>query len=278
MKHSPGIRTGIFIRLLVLSFATISIGVGAAVRSDDPPSPCELEAISARGKLLAMYDVASWHATDAVKALPVDMTRSHSYIARQSGNGWQVVFGRLNDAQDKFLIAYEANQGATPVQFTVNAFDPPKVDTQFYFTGAVAIASALADFKGENRRYNTAILPEDGGKLSVYIYPAQTKTDVYPMGGDVRYLISADGRTIIEKRQLHKSILEIDFSDKSHTFENVNHTHVLSDVPEDTDVFYVLTRRPPVPEFITSSKFVYKISPDGSITFVGRTQDVLKKK
>lgn len=44
------------------------------------------------------------------------------------------------------------------------------------------------------------------------------------------------------------------------------HTHILSDVPEDTDVFYVLTRKPSIPEMIgTRSHKFYEISTDGTI-------------
>jgi hypothetical protein len=271
-------RTRMLVRFLAANLVMVVLGLCVAARSDSPPSSSELEAISARGKLLAAYDVAAWHASDAVQALPAEKARIGRYIARQSGDGWKVGFGKLNEAQDKFLLAYEANQGATPIEFTVSTFDPPKDDAGFYFAAAVAIDIALADFKGEKRPYNAAVLPADSGKLFVYIYPAQTKESVYPMGGDVRYLISPDGKTIIEKRQLHKSILENDYSNKSIKVQAGYHTHVLSDVPEDTDIFYVLTRKPPVAEYVTSSKFMYQISPNGAITFVGKTQDVLKKK
>jgi hypothetical protein len=44
------------------------------------------------------------------------------------------------------------------------------------------------------------------------------------------------------------------------------HIHVLSDVPEDSDVFLVLTRRPSVSEFIgVNGEMRYKIMEDGSI-------------
>jgi hypothetical protein len=40
----------------------------------------------------------------------------------------------------------------------------------------------------------------------------------------------------------------------------------LSDVPEDTDVFYVLTRKPSTPEAVgTLNKKLYAISVDGTI-------------
>jgi hypothetical protein len=44
-----------------------------------------------------------------------------------------------------------------------------------------------------------------------------------------------------------------------------SHSHVLSDVPEDTDVFYVLTRKPSIPEFVGAGKRVFEIQVDGTI-------------
>jgi hypothetical protein len=102
----------------------------------------------------------------------------------------------------------------------------------------------------------------------VYVLPAQTQDGVYPLGGDVRYLLSSDGSSITEKRQLHKAIIEIrpDSSPKGTRPAGGYHTHVLSDVPEDTDVFHVLTRKPPQPEYIgTKSKTMYIINTDGTI-------------
>jgi glucosylceramidase len=77
-----------------------------------------------------------------------------------------------------------------------------------------------------------------------------------------------DGASIVEKRQLHKTILETSTSsmpqDSTPTWGY--HTHVLSDVPEDTDVFYVLTRKPSMPEAVgTLHKKLYAISVDGTI-------------
>jgi hypothetical protein len=39
-------------------------------------------------------------------------------------------------------------------------------------------------------------------------------------------------------------------------------------VPEDTDVFHVLARKPSLPEWIATKSFVYQIQPDGSIKYV----------
>jgi hypothetical protein len=69
----------------------------------------------------------------------------------------------------------------------------------------------------------------------------------------------------VAKRQLHKTIIEVAPPKGTPTLASF-HTHVLTDVPEDTDVFHVLTRQPPQPEIIgTLNKKVYEISPDGTI-------------
>ena len=177
-------------------------------------------------------------------------------------------FGHLNTTRDKFLIAYEATQGATPQDFTVKKFDPPQVDASFYAAAAKAIDTAMNDFRGQNRPCNVAVLPVPPNQFYLYVIPAQTKTDIYPLGGDVRYLITQDGNTIVDKRQLHKTIIEVSQSSipKGATSVAGYHTHVLSDVLEDTDVFHVLTRQPSQPEYVgTPNKKSYEIETDGTI-------------
>ncbi len=145
--------------------------------------------------------------------------------------------------------------------------DPPREDAAFYLAAARAIDTALRDFQGEKRPYNAAVLPAPSNHLYVYIFPAQTQDGLYPLGGAARYLASPDGNTIVEKRQLHKTIIE-NRGDipKGTTPAGSVHTHILSDVPEDTDVFYVLTRKPAQPEYVAGrDKSMYEIGIDGTI-------------
>ncbi|HEV2197879.1 MAG TPA: hypothetical protein VGR55_20010 [Candidatus Acidoferrum sp.] len=122
----------------------------------------------------------------------------------------------------------------------------------------------MKDFGATARPYNVAVLPAPADRLYVYLYPAQTKARVYPLGGDVRYLVSADGTKILEKRQMHKTILETGPAPGKKVVSGI-HTHVLSDLPEDTDVFHVLTQDPPLPEFVGTPHFTYKVNTDGTI-------------
>lgn len=69
---------------------------------------------------------------------------------------------------------------------------------------------------------------------------------------------------------MHKTIIEFDSRDKSSGIKKLEagfHTHVLSGLPEDCDVFYVLTRKPHIPEYIgTLDKKIYVVQTDGTIS------------
>jgi hypothetical protein len=251
-------RHALPIACLLLSAVTIALAA--------EPTTDELTQITARGRLLAQYDQAAWHSTDAVMAMKPDQGALQRYIARETPSGWVVAYGRLNEKQDKFLVVYEATQAAGLKQFTVKKVDPPREDSGFYFLGAKAVDTALADFHGQRRPYNAMVLPHPSGQIYVYVVPAQTKTGVYPLGGDVRYLIATDGTTIVEKHQMHQSILDQTLTLKADEKPVAGvHTHILSDVPEDSDVLYVLIRQPSVPEMIVTGNRRYQIETDGTI-------------
>ncbi len=240
--------------------------------------------ITERGRMLAEYDAAAWHSTDAVKALQPEEGKGGHYVARKVDAKWVVVYGRLNETRDKFLITYKATAAETPEQFNVKKYDPPQEDNAFYLSAARAIETALAAFTGEKRPYNAAVLPAKSAQLYVYIYPARTEADVYLIGGDVRYLVSPDGLTIQETRYLHKAIIEYpDFTKSGKakegwTAEMGVHNHILDDVPEDTDVFLAMTRKPLVCEMIITWEYTYKVCPDGSIKYEGESAKLLGKK
>jgi hypothetical protein len=235
------------------------------------PSSAELQALTERGRALVEYDQAAWHATDAVQTANPRTVEGQHYIAKKENERWLVVFGALNADKSKFVIGYEAQQLAKPKEFKVIKDEPAKEETAFYLFAARALQMALADFGGANRPYNSAVLPVAGrdgkdepGLLYVYLYPAQTKAGIYPLGGDVRYLISADGLRIMNKRQMHKTVLDVAPVQGKKMVAGY-HTHVLSDTPEDTDVLHVLQQDPPVPEVITTQHFVYQVDSDGTI-------------
>lgn len=243
------------------------VPLAASAKKAPVASTEELAQITERGRLLYAYDQAAWHATDAVLATHPAKGEGGRYIAQQIGGKWVVSFGHLSVARDAFLVDHVATQGANPEQFTVEALSSPHPDTGFVFVAAKAVDLALQDFQPENATYNIAVLPAPAGQIYVYLYPAQTQDGIFPLGGDERYIVSADGAILIDKHRMHHSILYFDThpADGS-TLSAGFHVHVLSNMPEDSDVFYVLNRRPSLPEFIgVDGKIRYEINPDGTI-------------
>lgn len=251
--------------LVLLISATVA---GQEEKKDrQAPTHAELAATTARGRMLADYDVAAWHATDAVEALKPDHAAAPMYLARKVGEKWEVVFGRLSPDRGSFTIVYRALEGAGENEFKVKKSDAPAEDHGFYLGAAKALETAAKDFGKQSRPYNTYVLPTENGQLYVYFLPGQTTEGVYPLGGDIRYTVTLDGSTITAKRQMHKTIIE-----KKNDLQAGQqlaagyHTHVLNNDVEDSDVFHVLTRKPSVPEIVgTPDQHTYEIETTGTI-------------
>jgi len=250
--------------LLAVAARIVSPAQVATAQEDAPPTSAELAAITERGRLLYEYDQAAWHATDAAQTANPKTVEGQRYIAKKENGKWIVVFGKLSDDRSRFDISHEADEQATLRAFDVQKEPAERHDEGFFLFAARAIEVAIRDFGGSMRSYNVAVLPAAVDQMFVYLYPAQTKTRVYPLGGDVRYLLSLDGTKILEKRRMHKTILETAPKSGKKTVAGF-HTHVLSDLPEDTDVFHVLTQDPPVPEMVATPHFLYRVSTDGTI-------------
>ncbi len=261
--------------LLCYAIVMVTMAAGAHADVADPPSDLELSEIAARGRALSEYDAAAWHAGDAVMALKPSQDTIQRYIARRTDKGWIVAFGRFDAPKTKFLIVYEAIQQSTTTEYQVTKHEPPLADGDAYFRAARAhelVTTAFLSDEKPQRPYNISVLPSASGDWYVYAIPAQTDSAVLPFGGDVRYTVSEDGTRILEKRQMHKIVLEERVGSSPFNF----HTHILSNVPEDSDVFYALTRKAEKGELLVTKKYSYRISADGSVRYVGPTEWVLK--
>jgi hypothetical protein len=259
--------------ITLVDWASLTIGaaLGANAQGVGKPTDGELAAITERGRALAEYDSAVWHATDTVQTANPKTIERQRCLAKKENGRWTVAFGVLNAEKSKFLIGYEAVQGAKPQEFAAKKDEPAREDTGFTLFAARALELALTDFGRVNRPYNAAVLPatQTAGngqdqQLYVYLYPAQTKAGIFPLGGDVRYLISGDGTKILAKRQMHNTVIENPRLKGKKVVAGV-HTHTLSDEPEDTDVLHVLQQNPPLPEMIATQHFIYEVTSDGTI-------------
>jgi hypothetical protein len=228
----------------------------------------ELAAITERGRALFEYDAAAADSTDAV--LPragSDTSNMGFFIGRKSEAGWTFDFGKLDADRTTYRVAYRAVRASGSKAFEVTKFETPIAGDDFDAGAARGVQLAATDFGPVNRAYNYAVLPAPEGNFYVYYYPAQT-TRIHPLGGDERYLVSADGRSLLDKHRMHRGIFDQAPPEPQPGYKIVfgNHTILYSDVPEDTDVFHVLIRRPKMAEYVgTRNHEMFLINLDGSI-------------
>jgi hypothetical protein len=264
-------------RCLALCFTLTAFSGLLYGQTEQPPTSAELAEIAARGHVLAEYDQAAWYAGDAVEALHLVRTTVTRYVARKTSGGWTVAYGAFDPAHTRFLISYEAKQGANPTEYSVVKHDPVIEDTNYYFQAASALETARKDFYASphpSRPYNISVLPAKTGDWYVYVIPGQQEWSILPYGGDLRYTISGDGTKIIDRRQMHRSVQEESLpTDGSRPFFGF-HSHILSDLPEDSDIFYAMTRKAQQGEWVATQKYVYEITPDFSFVYLGNTKDV----
>jgi hypothetical protein len=249
---------------ILLVFCLSLASTFASGQTKDKDLKAYLDGVTERGRALYAYDQAAWHGTDAFLALHPDTSGLAHYICRKTASGWVVSFGKWNETHDRLLVVYEATESGQPGEYVARKYDPPMDATNDLVAMERALELAIADFPRQSRPYNTAILPAPGGNSYIYIYPGQTKDTIWPLGGDVRYIISADGKQITEKRQMHKTIIDMEYKPDLGIVAGA-HSHILSDVPEDSDVLYVLNRRPLIPEYIGTAKRIFVVNTDGTI-------------
>ena len=255
---------------------------GRATPAAPPVTAAELAEISERGRALAGYQQAVWRAYSQLLASKPDPRLVQRYVAYRADSGWVVAFGRLNVTRDTFFVSHvgiPAVIDGTRVDtlFGVETMETPGPDTDYLVRAARAIDTATALFWPRSRPYEAAALPAPDGSWWVYVLPAPNRAGSWPLGDDMRYHISRDGRNILGARRMHVGTIDFDRTKKADDARFVAGVHntLVGDVPEDSDVFHVLTRRPRVFEYVFTPRFLYMINEDGSIRLVlGRGPEV----
>ncbi len=259
------------IAALTVCLALCSMGLG-----NGQVNSADLGQITARGRALFAYDAAAAAATDAVKAAVASAPMPPGqglYLGHLDQNGvWIFDFGTISPDRATFTVYFRAAEVAPrTTKFTVTKLAPAEAGTPYDLSAARAAMIAQGDFGRVTRPYNFAILPLPNGNMYVYLYPAQTDPRIHPLGGDERYLVSPGG-ALLEKHRMHQRVLDVPINVPAGlTLQAGFHTDIFSGTPEDTDVFHVLIRRPPLSEYVSAQGELYLIQTDGTIVDKGKT-------
>ncbi|HKW49553.1 MAG TPA: hypothetical protein VJN70_19005 [Gemmatimonadaceae bacterium] len=256
--------------------------VPAALSAQRAPTQSELDSVSARGRALAGYQRAALRASTQLVAKNPDPSRDQRYVAYRADSGWVVAFGRLNAGRDTFFVSnigIPAPVNGTRVDslFEFVTFNEPGPDVDYLVRAARAMDNAVMALGATERSYSAAALPSPDGDWFVYLTPAADIANVWPLGDDVRYRVSADGERILEKRRMHSGMVEEAPSARGDGARLAvgRYRTALRDEPEDSDVFHVLARRPQTPQLVVTKHFQYVIGVDGSIRLVTGRETVV---
>lgn len=231
-----------------------------------PVNDSDLRSIETLGRELFDYDQACWIASDSVMASNPDQSMMETFAAYEENNLWKVGFGKVTRNADAFLLAYEAVYDPQTRQCKVTSYRTPLMDTGFYLKAVKALEKMFEVVSAANPPYNFAVLPKGPDSLYLYFYPAQTSYNTYRFGGDTRYTYSIEKNTILDTLKLHNSILNMPYvKDKTQDIKATISTAIATDMPAETDILYVLSRKFPAEHNVIAQDWVFVISPEGKI-------------
>jgi hypothetical protein len=260
----------------------MSMAVARTACAQHGASQQQLDEISARGRALAGYQRAAWTASTQLLATNPDPWQVQRYVAYHADSGWVVAFGRLNTERDTFYVSHIAIPAAVNGQrvdsvFEFQTFASPGPDTDFLVRAARAMDVATMTLGVTARAYSVAAIPNEKGEWLVYLTPSADAANVWPLGDDVRYRVSEDGRRVLETHRMHEGMMVANRGAGRGDARLVakGAGKALRDLPEDSDVFHVLMNRPAAAEIVVTPHRQYRIEADGSIRLLQSKETVV---
>lgn len=171
------------------------------------PTPAQIDQRRAQssslGRMLYEYDRAAWLSSDALTAnVPREkLTAAGGYIVEQADNqSLRVTYyrGGAADAQAFFVADV---RGGKVVRHEVLAQPIGLTREQAVLARAREVAAVTAQERSyrpcNSRPFNTVVLPSrNGGPTAVYLLSAQQDAETYPLGGNYRVVVGADGKVL----------------------------------------------------------------------------------
>lgn len=200
------------------------------------------ETIEVLGREMHRQDVAAARATDILFAQRLDLSKF-------PGRGWVVT----EDAEGMLVTFVGEAEGKYHALFYVRPYG--KEDSKFRFANQRPLSSVeRAQFRARevtrraittrcSDRYNSIVLKDPfSDSWLVYWLAATLEHGVIPIGGHYRFTVSFDGSTIEHADKLSASCLKLDKKKipPDTDFKAFVVSHVVSDTPIETHVFYSL--------------------------------------
>ncbi|UCC95953.1 MAG: hypothetical protein JSW40_04185 [Candidatus Omnitrophota bacterium] len=235
------------------------------------PSSQDLARIEKRGRQIAEYqgvveDVQSIFFAGAFA------DRNTIPIAIKKADKWTVYFGTFAKRRNKFevieVLIYPDVYSSESTQIDLEKL-PKRIRTPrevVQRAGAIRCVLESLSVQEQSFQYNISVFREIDKTITVYLTPKSHNPEVILLGGDWKVSVAPGGSRVLNKTQLHRSTLEMSLrQQKDKELVGGFHTHVLGDLPTETDVALILLHPELGPHFIKGRQWLSIVNKDGKI-------------
>lgn len=220
-----------------------------------------LQRVARRGLQLYRQDQLAWHATDYAKSKGLMHDRTAGYLSvAGAGLDGATYFVAARGDRVTGVVRVDTGVDGIPSAHAVLPALPEELLPRWR-----ARQSALAASKARcSDTINSVVLPRDDGEgYLVYVMAGVTDERRVFLGGHTRFVVDASGRELLASEESARSCLAVDavaLRGKGHQ-EGAFFTHLVSDLPWETDVMQSLTYAFPLTR--VTEHAIWRIEGDG---------------
>ena len=183
-----------------------SQGLGQEVRGVTVPQAVQRPVVE--GRRIAEQNFALRQALKALESVNPEPSRVTLYITnRRDDDLWRVYFGSLDFPNRRFMVAYEAVQGAPGGEEFVVTSHPEDVPAdEFVSRAAMALITALNVFEPPQITVYPHVFRESDGRWVTYFLPDLVPPGSMPQQVDSRVVVSPDTRSVLESTRFYAEI------------------------------------------------------------------------
>lgn len=248
-----------------------------ALAKEKEPFAEEIARIEKRAELIAGYERASILSSDYLMGRQVDTNGVETWVALFEERMWVVYYGKLSKKEKQFKSVYVvAIPHGKSKEVTMAS---PRKTSKDLLTFARAIKIAANEItEPQVPRYNPSVFREIDGTITVYFLPGNTQEGIVLIGGEYKVSVSSDGKRVLNSRKVHNSILRMQEhpADPDDKPAGGYHTHVLGDLPEETEVAVLRLHPTLAPHIIVGEKWTFGVDKEGKVFLMGKSKDVFE--
>jgi hypothetical protein len=253
-------------RIATLIAAVVCVMGGSAIAQERAPEPIPIEAwslerISAMGIAIYEQDTAAWVSTDALLAHlgntppPTGMV---GWVVVQDGQDHRVRYVRQDGNMLKAAFDVVVREGrAGPVENV----DVPVSEYEAASFRARQTAMANAGDRRCAPQLNAVVVDDpDSDEWLVWLLTPTSQQTAVPVGGHIRFRISADGSTVLRRDLLSVGCLNMPRPPQAEEGQPqaLFVMQIVSDTPVETHVFLSLQNRLPI--FVMAGEQVFLVA------------------